>query len=106
MSGVWTPEEVARVMAAEKEKRFYAKNESMRPRVDAIRVVQEAVRMADLWYVNRYAQMKRDLEIGLIGPKESHGHKVNFDVWLAAEVRHVLLRELHDESPIREDEEK
>lgn len=97
MSPTWTPEQVFAMMAVER-----AKNQS---RMEAIRIVRDAIQMADLWYVNRYAELKREMDIGLIGPEKNTRHKVNYDVWLAGHVKEVLLRELHDESPRIDDDE-
>lgn len=104
MSEVWTPEQVARVMDAEREKLWYQRYHEEKPRLEAIRVVHEAIKQANARYINRLAEVKRDMEIGIIGPT-GQPHKQNREAWLAAEVRYSLLKELNDESPMREDYE-
>jgi hypothetical protein len=104
MDMMWTPEQVARIMDAEKERAYYRKYQKEAPRLEAIRVVHDAMRLADIRYLNRVAEIKRDMEIGIIGP-DGQPHKTSREAWLAAEVKYSLLKELNDESPIREDYE-
>lgn len=107
MSTMWTGAQVTRIMERERAEVLKKKLEQLavnRGRVEATRVVHEAMRLANIRYVNRLAEVKRDMELGLIGP-EGQPHKQNREAWLAAEVRYSLLKELNDESPIKEEEE-
>lgn len=74
-----------------------------RGRIDAMRVIHEAMQVANARYTKMLAHVKRDFELGIIGPD---GQPKKFDrrQWIACEVRARLLDELYNESPIREDE--
>lgn len=99
---MWTETKVARLAAEERVNALRRKNPALWKRMEATRIVQDAVRLANERYWLLYTQLQRELNIGLIGPA-SDAHKTNLDVWLAAETKHRYLRELYDESPIMEE---
>lgn len=105
MSQMWTSDAVARMMETERDKASRDRAERLRPRIDAIRVVDEAMKKAHLYYVNRYAMVKRDFDMGLIGPSQHNAARTCNEAWIAAEVRRRLIDELNDESPIRREDE-
>jgi hypothetical protein len=101
---MWTEDEVARLAAAERVDVLRKNNPTMWKRMEATRIVHEAMRLANERYLVMFAEMQRDLDIGLIGPT-GQPHKTNRSAWLAAEVKHRYLRELYLESPIMDEEE-
>lgn len=99
---MWTPEQVARMAAEEQMAAFKRKNPAAAERMEIMQLIREAFRKAHERYVLRYAEIKRDFELGLIGP-EGQPNKRRRDEWVAEAVRRSLLRELHAESPIVND---
>lgn len=104
MSEVWTPEQVARIAAVEKERAYYLKYQKEAPRLMAISIVREAFIDADRRYRAMYDEVQEELNVGLIGPP-GQPHRSDRHVWVAGEVRKRLIAELNDESPISEEEE-
>lgn len=99
---MWTPEEVARMAAEERVNTLKRTNPALWKRMEATRIVHDAVRLANERYMLLYTQLQRELAIGIIGPA-GDAHKTNLTVWLSAEVKHRYLQELYAESPIMED---
>jgi hypothetical protein len=99
---MWTPSQVAKMMADERVAAFRRKYPETAERMEVMRIVYDAMKAAHTRYVELFARMQREFEIGLIGPT-GQSHKTNREAWLAAEVKNAYLRELYAESPLSED---
>jgi hypothetical protein len=96
---MWTAEQVAELAAEERVEAFRRKYPETAERMAVMWIVREAMKKAHDRYVELYARMKRDFEIGLIGYNDT-SHKMESTAWLAAEVKRAYLRELYLESPL------
>lgn len=101
---MWTPEEVARMAAEERIAAFKRKYPATAERMEVMKIVHDADTKAKARYLLRLADVRRDFELGLIGPV-GQPNKRRRDEWVADAVRQSLLRELNDESPVRREDE-